>query len=144
MKPALQLASFGILIYATVNTNSAAATIDRYDNAFPAEQQPQIRGLLADSLAGGVAQQLIPKVDGVRTAAHESLLGNLALASLIREGKTLQISSFIQSGQAEGMQLMDASLEKLVKDGVFLLCVVLEKAIDIVAFVLFVFVRLFL
>ena len=134
MKAALQLASFGILIYATVHTNSAAATIDRYVNAFPAEQQPQIRGLLADSLAGVVAQQLIPKVDGGRTAAHEILLGNLALASLIREGKTQQISSFIQSGQAEGMQLMDASLEKLVKDGVITPSDAMEKAIDKEAF----------
>ncbi|HET9993461.1 MAG TPA: PilT/PilU family type 4a pilus ATPase [Kofleriaceae bacterium] len=130
MKAALQLASFGILIYATVHTNSAAATIDRYVNAFPAEQQPQIRGLLADSLAGVVAQQLLPKVDGGRTAAHEILLGNLALASLIREGKTQQISSFIQSGQSEGMQLMDASLEKLVKDGVVKASDAMEKAID--------------
>jgi twitching motility protein PilT len=134
MKAALQLASFGILIYATVHTNSAAATIDRYVNAFPAEQQPQIRGLLADSLAGVVAQQLIPKIDGGRTAAHEILLGNLALASLIREGKTQQIGSFIQSGQAEGMQLMDASLEKLVKDGVIKASDAMEKAIDKEAF----------
>jgi twitching motility protein PilT len=129
MKAALQLASFGILIYATVHTNSAAATIDRYVNAFPAEQQPQIRGLLADSLAGVVAQQLIPKIDGGRTAAHEILLGNLALASLIREGKTQQIGSFIQSGQAEGMQLMDSSLEKLVKTGVIKASDAMEKAI---------------
>ncbi len=78
MKAALQLASFGILIFATVHTNSAGATIDRYVNAFPAEQQPQIRGLLADSLAGVVAQQLLPSADGPgRVAAHEILLGNL-------------------------------------------------------------------
>jgi len=134
MKAALQLASFGILIYATVHTNSAAATIDRYVNAFPAEQQPQIRGLLGDSLAGVVAQQLIPKIDGGRTAAHEILIGNLALASLIREGKTQQIGSFIQSGQSEGMQLMDASLEKLVKDGVVKASDAMEKAIDKEAF----------
>ncbi len=76
MKAALQLASFGILIYATVHTNSAGATIDRYVNAFPAEQQPQIRGLLADSLVGVVAQQLLPCVDGKgRVAAHEILIG---------------------------------------------------------------------
>jgi twitching motility protein PilT len=64
MKLALQLASFGILILATVHTNSAAATIDRFVNAFPADQQPQIRGLLADSLAGVVAQQLLRRADG--------------------------------------------------------------------------------
>ncbi|MDB4952979.1 MAG: Twitching motility protein PilT [Myxococcales bacterium] len=135
MKAALQLASFGILIYATVHTNSAGATIDRYVNAFPSEQQPQIRGLLADSLAGVVAQQLLPKADGKgRVAAHEILLGNLALASLIREGKTQQISSFIQSGSADGMQTMDASLEKLVREGVVKPHDALEKALDKEAF----------
>jgi len=134
MKAALQLASFGILIYATVHTNSAAATIDRYVNAFPAEQQPQIRGLLADSLAGVVAQQLIPKTEGGRVAAHEILLGNLALASLIREGKTQQIGSFIQSGMAEGMQTMDYSLEKLVTAGTVKASDAMEKALDKEAF----------
>jgi twitching motility protein PilT len=130
MKAALQLASFGILIYATVHTNSAGATIDRYVNAFPAEQQPQIRGLLGDSLAGVVAQQLVPKIDGGRVAAHEILIGNLALASLIREGKTQQIGSFIQSGAAEGMQSMDSSLEKLVTSGMVKAHDAMEKALD--------------
>jgi twitching motility protein PilT len=134
MKAALQLASFGILIYATVHTNSAAATIDRYVNAFPAEQQPQIRGLLADSLAGVVAQQLLPKTEGGRVAAHEILLGNLALASLIREGKTQQIGSFIQAGMAEGMQTMDYSLEKLVSAGTVKAHDAMEKALDKEAF----------
>ena len=134
MKAALQLASFGILIYATVHTNSAGATIDRYVNAFPADQQPQIRGLLADSLAGVVAQQLLPKIDGGRVAAHEILLGNLALASLIREGKTQQVPSFIQSGVSEGMQAMDSALEKLVKGGVVKPEDALEKALDKEAF----------
>ncbi|HEY1548536.1 MAG TPA: PilT/PilU family type 4a pilus ATPase [Kofleriaceae bacterium] len=130
MKAALQLASFGILIYATVHTNSAGATIDRYVNAFPADQQPQIRGLLGDSLAGVVAQQLVPKIDGGRVAAHEILIGNLALASLIREGKTQQIGSFIQSGAADGMQSMDSSLEKLVTGGIVKGSDALEKALD--------------
>ena len=130
MKAALQLASFGILIYATVHTNSAGATIDRYVNAFPADQQPQIRGLLGDSLAGVVAQQLVPKIDGGRVAAHEILIGNLALASLIREGKTQQIGSFIQSGAGEGMQSMDSSLEKLVTSGMVKPADALEKALD--------------
>jgi twitching motility protein PilT len=130
MKAALQLASFGILIYATVHTNSAGATIDRYVNAFPADQQSQIRGLLGDSLAGVVAQQLVPKIDGGRVAAHEILIGNLALAALIREGKTQQIGSFIQSGAADGMQTMDSSLEKLVTGGIVKPHDALEKALD--------------
>ena len=131
MKAALQLASFGILIYATVHTNSAAATIDRYVNAFPADQQPQIRGLLSESLAGVVAQQLVPKADGKgRVAAHEILLGSGALASLIREGKTQQIGGYIQTGLAEGMQPMDLALEKLVRAGTITPQAGLEKALD--------------
>jgi twitching motility protein PilT len=131
MKAALQLASFGILIYATVHTNSASATIDRFVNAFPAEQQPQIRGLLADSLAGVVAQQLLRRADVKgRVAAHEILLGNFALASLIREGKTSQIASFIQSSSGEGMQGMDVALERLVAAGTIHPRDALEKALD--------------
>jgi twitching motility protein PilT len=135
MKAALQLASFGILIYATVHTNSAAATIDRFVNAFPAEQQPQIRGLLADSLAGVVAQQLLRRADVKgRVAAHEILLGNFALASLIREGKTSQIASFIQSSSGEGMQGMDVALERLVAAGTIGAKDALDKALDKEAF----------
>ncbi|MBA2539380.1 MAG: PilT/PilU family type 4a pilus ATPase [Deltaproteobacteria bacterium] len=136
MKAALQLASFGILIYATVHTNSAGSTIDRYVNAFPADQQPQIRGLLADSLARVVAQQLLPRADGTgRVAAHEILIGSTALASLIREGKTQQVASFIQSGSAEGMQGMDATLERLVREGAVSAQHALEKAQDKESFV---------
>ena len=76
MKLALQLASFGILVFATVHTNSAAATIDRIVNAFPADEQPQVRGMLAESLVGIVAQQLLRTADGRRrVAAHEILDG---------------------------------------------------------------------
>jgi twitching motility protein PilT len=131
MKAALQLASFGILIYATVHTNSASATIDRFVNAFPAEQQPQIRGLLADSLAGVVAQQLLRRADVKgRVAAHEILLGNFALSSLIREAKTSQIPSFIQSNAGEGMQGMDVALERLVAAGTVSARDALDKALD--------------
>jgi twitching motility protein PilT len=131
MKAALQLASFGILIYATVHTNSAGATIDRFVNAFPAEQQPQIRGLLADSLAGVVAQQLLRRIDVKgRVAAHEILLGNYALASLIREAKTAQIPSLLQSGAGEGMQGMDTALERLVSAGTVSARDALDKALD--------------
>ena len=92
MKLALQLASFGILVFATVHTNSAAATIDRIVNAFPSDEQPQVRGMLAESLAGIVAQQLLRTADGKRrVAVHEILVGSPALASMIRENKTFQI-----------------------------------------------------
>jgi len=131
MKLALQLASFGILVFATVHTNSAPATIDRIINAFPAEEQPQVRGMLSESLSGIVAQQLLRTADGKRrVAVHEILVGSPALASLIRENKTFQIASLMQGGQAQGMQTMDMALERYVRDGTVSLEGALEKAID--------------
>ncbi|HSD91208.1 MAG TPA: PilT/PilU family type 4a pilus ATPase [Kofleriaceae bacterium] len=131
MRAALQLASFGILVYASVHTNSAAQTIDRYINAFSADQQPQIRGLLAESLCGIVAQQLVRRAnDSGRVAAHEILFGSIALAGLIREAKPQQIPSLIHSGLAEGMQGMDYALEKLVADGTITARDALDMALD--------------
>jgi twitching motility protein PilT len=131
MKLALQLASFGILVFATVHTNSAAATIDRIVNAFPADEQPQVRGMLSESLAGIVAQQLLRTADGKgRIAAHEILVGSPALASMIRENKTFQILSLMQGGQAQGMQTMDMALDRFVREGAISPETALEKAID--------------
>jgi twitching motility protein PilT len=135
MKLALQLASFGVLVFATVHTNSAPATIERIINAFPADEQPQIRGMLAESLVGIVAQQLLKTADGQgRVAAHEILLGTTGIASMIREGKTFQIASLMQAGQAQGMQTMDMALERLVTAGKIGADVALEKASDKEAF----------
>ncbi len=131
MKLALQLASFGILIFATVHTNSAPATIDRFVNAFPASQQPQIRGMLADSLAGIVAQQLLRTADGSgRVAAQEILIGTPGVASAIREAKTSMIQSLIQGGGNVGMQSIDAVLARMVADGKVRPEDALEKAFD--------------
>jgi twitching motility protein PilT len=131
MKLALQLASFGVLVFATVHTNSAPATIDRIINAFPADEQGQVRGMLAESLAGIVAQQLIKTADGKgRVAALEILVGGPAIAAMIREGKVFQIASKMQAGQSQGMQTLDMHLERLVKDDVILPDAALEKAQD--------------
>jgi twitching motility protein PilT len=131
MRLALQLASFGVLIFATVHTNSASATIDRFVNSFPAAQQPQIRGMLADSLVGVVAQQLLKRMDGSgRIAVQEILLGGTAVASCIRESKTSMIPSVIQAGMREGMQSMDSALERLVKEGIVSPRDALDKALD--------------
>lgn len=131
MKMALQLASFGVLIFATVHTNSAPATIDRFVNAFPASQQPQIRGMLAESLAGIVAQQLLRRADGSgRVAAQEILVGTSGVSSAIREAKTSMLQSLIQSGGSQGMQSMDSVLARLVADGVITAQDGLEKAAD--------------
>ena len=118
MRLALQTASYGVLVLATVHTNSATATINRFVNAFSASQQPQIRGMMADALAGIVAQQLLRTKDGKgRIAAHEILIGNRGVGSAIRESKTTMIPSLIQAGARDGMQSMDATLERLVKAG---------------------------
>jgi len=131
MKLALQLASFGILVFATVHTNSAPATIDRIINAFPADEQPQVRGLLAESLVGIVAQQLLKTADGTgRVAAHEILIGTPALASMIRENKTFQIPSMMQANRGLGMQTMDMALETLLDSGVISAADAIEKASD--------------
>jgi twitching motility protein PilT len=131
MKLALQLASFGILVFATIHTNSASATIDRIVNAFSADEQPQVRGMLAESLVGIVAQQLLRTADGKRrVAAHEILVGSPALSAMIRENKTFQIPSLMQSGQAQGMQTMDMALERFVRDGTIAAEAAIEKAAD--------------
>jgi twitching motility protein PilT len=131
MKAALQLASFGILVLASVHTNSAPATIDRYVNAFSADQQPQIRGLLAESLSGIIAQQLVRRADGHgRIAVHEILFSSIALSGLIREAKPQQIPSLMQAGLSEGMQTMDWAIERAVVTGIITARDGLEKALD--------------
>ncbi|MGB5985878.1 MAG: type IV pilus twitching motility protein PilT [Desulfobacterales bacterium] len=115
---ALTCAELGILVFGTLHTNSAAKTVDRIINAFPADRQPQARTMLAESLKAVIAQQLLKTKDGRgRCAANEILLGSAALASMIREGKIPQISSLIQTGTAQGMQTMDQHLQKLIQKG---------------------------
>ncbi len=131
MKLALQLASFGVLIFATVHTNSAPATIERIINAFPSDEQPQVRGLLAESMIGIVAQQLLKTADGKgRIAAHEILLGTSGVAAMIRENKTFQLPNQMQSGKGLGMQTLDMALEKLVRDKIVTFDIALERASD--------------
>ena len=131
MRLALQLASYGVLIFATVHTNSAAATIDRFINVFPAGQQPAIRGMLSESLAGIVAQQLLKRADERgRVAAHEILIGTNAVSTCIRENRTSMIDSLIQGGAREGMQGMDATLDGLVRAGAITAQAGLDKALD--------------
>ncbi len=131
MKLALQLASFGVLVFATVHTNSAPATIDRMINSFPADEQPQVRGMLAEGLAGIVAQQLIRTADGKgRVAALEILIGTSAIASMIREGKVFQIASKMQASQNLGMQTLDMHLERLVAANTITAEAAMEKAQD--------------
>ena len=111
---AITAAETGHLVFGTLHTSSAAKTVDRLVNVFPTTQQEQIRTMLAESLRGVVAQQLLRTVDGKRCAALEILKVNAAAANLIREGKTFQIPSILQTGRKDGMQLMDQALQELL------------------------------
>ncbi|MBW2607774.1 MAG: type IV pilus twitching motility protein PilT [Deltaproteobacteria bacterium] len=128
---ALTCAELGILVFATLHTNSAAKTIDRIINAFPTDQQEQTRTMLSESLTAVIAQQLLKTKDGKgRCAAVEILIGSSALASMIREGKISQISSIIQTGTSVGMQSMDQHLKQLIGKDQITREAAREKAID--------------
>ena len=115
---AISCAERGQLVFGTLHTNSASKTIDRIIDAFPPDQQSQVRSMLAESLKGVVAQQLLKTADGKgRCAALEILIGSSALANVIREGKTTQIPSIIQGGKSQGMQSMDQCLIALIGEG---------------------------
>jgi twitching motility protein PilT len=112
---ALTAAETGHLVFATLHTQDAAQTIDRVVDVFPPEQQHQVRVQLSVALQGIVTQQLLPTADGQgRVAAVEVLVPTPAVRNLIREGKTHQIYSALQTGASHGMQTMDASLAELV------------------------------
>jgi twitching motility protein PilT len=115
---AISAAETGHLVFATLHTNSASKTVDRVIDIFPSGQQAQVRTMLSESLEGVVAQSLLPSKDGKgRVAALEVLVGVPALRNLIREDKTAQILSVIQTGAQHGMQSLDQSLRDLVMQG---------------------------
>jgi twitching motility protein PilT len=115
---ALTAAETGHLVFATLHTQDTAQTVDRIIDVFPPEQQGQVRVQLSVALQGIVTQQLLPTADGSsRVAACEVLVPNPAIRNLIREGKTHQIYSVLQTGSAQGMQTMDAALVSLVRTG---------------------------
>jgi twitching motility protein PilT len=113
----LTIAETGHLVFATLHTNDASTAIDRIIDVFPSERQSQIRVQLAASLAGVVAQRLIPRVGGGMIAAFEILLANNAVRSLIREGKTHQIRNVISQSVRDGMQTLEQSLSVLLAHG---------------------------
>jgi len=118
IKLALSCASMGMLVFGTLHTNNAPKTIDRIINAFPAEQQNQVRVMLAGCLAGVVAQLLCKRVPKGRCAVHEILLPHEALPNTIRSGQISNIRAIIESGGPDGMITMDLSLMAKVKEGV--------------------------
>ncbi len=115
---AITAAEMGALVFGTLHTNGAAQTIDRVVDAFPSEQQPQVRSMLAESLAAVVSQLLLRTADGKgRVAAVEVLLRTSGLANVVREGNTPLVQSILQGGRAAGMQSMDDALWDLVRAG---------------------------
>jgi twitching motility protein PilT len=114
---AITAAETGHLVFGTLHTSSAAKTVDRIINVFPTNQQEQVRTMLGESLKGVIAQQLLRTVDGKRCAALEILAVTPAVSNLIREGKTFQIPSVIQTGKSQGMMLMDQAIQDLLTAG---------------------------
>src|SRR5262245_46265297 len=114
---AIETAETGHLVFGTLHTSTAAATVDRTLEQSPAGRRPQIRVMLSESLRGVIAQTLCRKVGGGRVAALEILLTNPAIGNLIREGKTFQIPSMMQVGRAQGMVSLNDALVDLVKKG---------------------------
>ncbi|MEA3416097.1 MAG: type IV pilus twitching motility protein PilT [Thermodesulfobacteriota bacterium] len=115
---AIEAASTGHLVFGTLHTSSAPKTIDRVIEVFPASEQSQIRSTLSDGLRAVVAQVLFKRIDKKgRCAAMEILIANPAVRNLIREGKTYQIPSMVQTGKKYGMQLLDDAIMELYKNG---------------------------
>ena len=112
---AIETAETGHLVFGTLHTTTAASTVDRVIDQFPADRQAQIRVMLSESLKGVIAQTLCRKVGGGRVAALEVLLVNAAISNLIREGKTFQLPSMMQVGKANGMVMLNDALFELVK-----------------------------
>jgi twitching motility protein PilT len=118
MNLALTCASMGMLVFATLHTNNAPKTVDRIIDTFPAEQQPQIRAMLAQSLKAVISQLLCRTVDGHgRIATHEILLYHEALPSTIRDGQIANIRSIIEQSSGRGMKTMDNDLMRLYREG---------------------------
>ena len=132
---AITAAETGHLVFATLHTQDAPKSVERIIDVFPSHQQQQVRVQLAASLQAVVAQQLLPTADGrSRLAAVEVMVATPAIRNLVREGKVHQIASAMQSGGRYGMQTMDQSLARLVKEGAVSYRVALERCQDIDAF----------
>jgi twitching motility protein PilT len=114
---ALTAAETGHLVFGTLHTSSAAKTIDRIVDVFPAAEKTMVRSMLSESLRSVISQSLLKKISGGRVAAHEIMIGTPAIRNLIREDKVAQMYSAIQTGQANGMQTLDQNLKELVKKG---------------------------
>ncbi|MBL7002595.1 MAG: type IV pilus twitching motility protein PilT [Gammaproteobacteria bacterium] len=114
---ALSAAETGHLVFGTLHTSSAAKTIDRIVDVFPAAEKSMVRSMLSESLKAVISQTLLKKIGGGRIAAHEIMIGTPAIRNLIREDKIAQMYSAIQTGQNLGMQTLDQNLKQLLAQG---------------------------
>ena len=115
---ALEAAETGHMVFGTLHTSSAAKTIDRIVDVFPAAEKDMVRSMLSESLRAVISQTLLKKVGGGRVAAHEIMIGMPAIRNLIRENKIAQMFSAIQTGQQYGMQTLDQNLKHLLDKGI--------------------------
>lgn len=127
---AIETAETGHLVFGTLHTTTAVSTVDRIIDQFPADRQAQIRTMLASSLKGVVAQTLLKKKGGGRVAAHEILVVSDPVSAMIREGKNHMIPNHMQTQKADGNQLLNEALSKLVKDGMVEPDDAMRKAVD--------------
>jgi twitching motility protein PilT len=114
---ALSAAETGHLVFGTLHTSSAAKTIDRIVDVFPAAEKEMVRSMLSESLRAVISQTLLKKNGGGRVAAHEIMIASPAIRNLIRENKIAQMYSSIQTGQAQGMQTLDQCLTEMLAKG---------------------------
>ncbi|MEW6037317.1 MAG: type IV pilus twitching motility protein PilT [Pseudomonadota bacterium] len=131
---ALTAAETGHLVFGTLHTSSAAKTIDRIVDVFPAAEKEMIRSMLSESLQAVISQALVKKAGGGRTAAWEIMVGTQAIRNLIREAKVAQMYSTIQTGRKDGMQTLDQHLQELVEKGVVTRQVARTVAVNKAAF----------
>lgn len=127
---AVTAAETGHLVLSTLHTNNAAQTIDRIIDMFPPNQQGQVRVQLAGSLAGIFSQRLVPRIAGGLVPAYELLINNSAISNLIREGRTHEITTVVQTSSQEGMIDMDRSLAELVRRGEVTIEHAYERSVD--------------
>jgi twitching motility protein PilT len=125
---ALTAAETGHLVFGTLHTTSAAKTIDRVVDVFPAEEKSMVRSMMSESLQAVISQTLLKKTNGGRIAAHEIMIGTPAIRNLIREDKVAQMYSSIQTGASVGMQTLDQCLQNLLSKGFITRAIAREKA----------------
>ncbi len=131
---ALSAAETGHLVFGTLHTSSAAKTIDRVVDVFPAAEKEMVRSMLSESLRAVISQTLMKKIGGGRVAAHEIMLGTPAIRNLIRENKIARMYSAIQTGQSIGMQTLDQNLQELLNKGLISKDEAMKKAANKDAF----------